>query len=69
MTFKDISEYWFKNRDNRDLIQAFHEQFPDKCPICSYHRYGITHGHIEAGTPVAYHANCRESASKGEEPT
>jgi hypothetical protein len=36
----------------RRMLDEFVQRFPDRCPICSHHRYGLRHGHTsepEAG--------------------
>jgi len=47
----------FKLMFKRDIamIEDFVGRFPGKCMICSYHRYGFTHGFIPLGDPVPEH--------------
>ena len=32
-------------------IREFMEKFPGRCPICSYHYYGLTHGLTNEALP------------------
>lgn len=42
-------------RDTRALLFDFQRQFPDRCPICSFHNYGISHGHLNPNHPISPH--------------
>jgi hypothetical protein len=37
------------------FVEEFIEKFPGRCMICSYHWYGITHGHCSPYEPVSPH--------------
>lgn len=45
-----------------DMLTEFLKSFPDKCPVCSMHRYGVSHGY-ERGL-VKQHNNCIEANKK-----
>jgi len=44
-----------------EMIQRFEDEFPGRCVICSYHKYGVTHG-LTSG-PVPEH-DCIEKRSE-----
>jgi hypothetical protein len=46
------------------MVKEFMELFPDKCMICSCHRYGIREGFVKSDTPVAKHY-CIEEEPNG----
>jgi hypothetical protein len=48
---------WLKRllRPRRSLLDLFMERFPGSCPICSYHRYGISHGFLKHTEPLPEH--------------
>ena len=46
--------------DVNKMLDEFEEAFPGKCPICAYHRYGITEGHEKPGIKPAAHS-CPEA--------
>ena len=55
---------WFKNlmrkQAQRD-IEKFRKAFgPERCPVCSYHRYGYQHGFEDSPEPPA-HMDCPEA--------
>lgn len=38
--------YWIRRqRRIEKMLADFCEQFPGKCPVCSFHRYGVSHGY------------------------
>lgn len=47
----------------RREMKAFMRMFPDKCPICSFHRFGFLHGYETSLRPRP-HANCPEGYEK-----
>ena len=54
---------WWTGRHDRwanKFIQEFVEVFPDRCPVCAFHRYGVSHFMIPPSTPVAEHSYCPE---------
>lgn len=44
---------------NARLLDEFAERFPDDCPICSFHRFGLTHG-FRVPPSVELHEGCKE---------
>lgn len=38
-----------------DRMREWRRDFPDRCPICAYHRYGIEEFHVTPGEPVPPH--------------
>lgn len=46
---------WAFGQNGVDMARDFAQKFPGRCLICSYHYYGISHGHVDPGTPVAEH--------------
>lgn len=45
---------WFRARRMRGTERMLHEfvaAFPGRCPICSFHRYGYTHGYESSPKP------------------
>ena len=46
----------------RQLIDDHERAFPGRCPVCSYHRYGLREGHERPGSRPAAH-DCPEAAS------
>lgn len=48
-------ENW-SHQQNLKIIVDFRAKFPDKCPICSLHRYGVNHGHISPSKVVEPHS-------------
>lgn len=44
----------------RHVLDEFVHRFPTRCPICSFHRYGISHGHVDPTEPVPKHEGCPE---------
>jgi hypothetical protein len=54
---------WASRRNARRVLFDFQDRFPDRCPICSYHSYGITHGHLDPEEPVPPH-RCLENKEK-----
>lgn len=43
-------------------FREFMRAFPGKCPVCSFHRYGLQYGYEEPGSMPAPHA-CPETNS------
>lgn len=41
--------------DGEEMLREWREHFPDRCPICAFHRYGVQNGHLRPGTPVNDH--------------
>lgn len=50
---------WLFDRQNRKWLEEFTQAFPDRCPVCSFHWYGISHGYEDPGAPVPAH-QCKE---------
>jgi hypothetical protein len=43
---------WITGRTaTRRMLDDFVRRYPGRCPICSYHRYGPTHGHTSKAEP------------------
>lgn len=42
------------NRRREFFVEQFRQQFPGRCMICSYHRYGYDHGFEQSPTPPAH---------------
>lgn len=42
-------------RPRPSLLERFQERFPGRCPICSYHSYGIREGLLKHTEPVPEH--------------
>lgn len=38
-----VRDYLFFSTDK--FLTDFEKSFPSKCPICSFHRYGLSHGY------------------------
>ena len=55
--FRSITKLFNKE----SMLERFCKHFPDKCPICSYHRYGVMHSHIKPNEPIPDHDNCPEN--------
>ena len=47
-------------------VQEFTERFPGRCPICSFHRYGLQHDC--ATGPVPPHGGCHEHGAEAPKP-
>lgn len=47
-----------------NVLEQFERRFPGRCAICSYHRYGVTHGHVAPGVPVDAHEGCPEGRGR-----
>lgn len=45
-----LAKYLLRNR-TKEIVDEFIRLFPDRCMICSYHRYGICHGHTIGPVP------------------
>ena len=52
---------WVSDSEDILMMRDFAKRFPDRCHVCSYHRYGQREGHITADTVVPEH-NCKENA-------
>lgn len=57
-----LKQWWCKMRYRSAMaeIDEFERKFPGKCIICSYHAYGINHGHVKPSEPVSPHDLCPE---------
>lgn len=51
--------FWSVGRSTKRLLDDFQEKFPGRCPICSFHRYGVMHGHLSPDDPIQEH-DCLE---------
>lgn len=56
-----ITYFVFENTTEK-MLDDFTERFPNKCPICSYHRYGVSHGFEKNLKPPKH--DCPERKSK-----
>lgn len=45
----------------KKMVKDFEEKFPGKCMICSYHRFGVSHGYVSG--EVRLH-DCPEVAER-----
>lgn len=52
---------------SKDMFEGFLVRFPGRCPICSYHRFGLTHGFNVPNQPDP-HENCPEKNPGSSEP-
>ncbi len=53
---KLLRRVMFESREqSRQFIREFQRSFPGRCIICSYHEYGVSHGHIGFGELVEAH--------------
>lgn len=48
----------YAGRAARRTLAEFQRRFPGRCPICSFHRYGLTTG--ATSEPVPEHRDCPE---------
>ena len=48
----------------RNWIEEFRQRWPDRCPICSYWRYGFFSGQAVGNEPPP-HSNCPERKKVG----
>lgn len=56
---------WWDDRV-ADMHREFEERFPGECSVCSYHRYGVQHGHVRPGKPPPEHECARRGrAARG----
>ena len=46
------------------MMDTFAKEFPGRCPICSYHWYGISHGFLDPDERVEVH-QCPERENFG----
>lgn len=46
---------WWGKREARLMLDEFQRRFPGRCPICSYHDYGVREGHVSPGPAPAHH--------------
>ena len=56
---KLLERFWNWVCGTNHMIQDFEKDFPDKCIICSYQRYGYANGMTDDPNPPP-HANCPE---------
>lgn len=47
---------WMR-KDAENMIAEFEKKFPNRCPICSYHDYGVREGFIPP-SPPGEHPGC-----------
>lgn len=38
-------------REDAEFLRRFQQAFPNQCFVCSYHRYGVRHGHTSGPVP------------------
>jgi hypothetical protein len=62
MKFRAWLRRLFGLEDN--LCAEFMAHFPGRCPICSYHAYGITHGYVSPLAVVISHERCPENYAR-----
>lgn len=48
----------------RDLIEDHQRTWPDRCPVCDYHRFALREGFVRAGSKLAPHC-CPEAEREG----
>lgn len=53
---------WFTGTS--DMVKEFEEHFPEKCIICSYHRFGYAQGYTDDPQPPLH--DCKENVGKTE---
>lgn len=53
-----LAGYLVLRHEARDTIRAFQMAFPGRCPVCSFHAYGVREG-LTDPSPVAPH-DCPE---------
>jgi hypothetical protein len=41
-------------------ISEFVELFPDRCPVCAFHRFGVTHGFLDPRVEPPPTHSCKE---------
>ncbi len=51
------------HRDTIRMIQDFERTFPNRCPICSYYRFGRREMGVKDATPP--HMACKEGNGAG----
>ena len=56
--------YW--DRATKSMLKDFEEAFPDRCPYCSFHRYGIQNGYVKPDEPPPKHFPCIDRAYRHE---
>ena len=42
---------WLFEKDNKQMVEDWTKQFPDRCMICSYQAYGYANGITSDSTP------------------
>ena len=58
---KEYAANLFKaQKDVEKMLDEFEERFPGKCPICSYHRFGLTHGYEKKLKPKKHYCPEKE---------
>lgn len=60
LIFKVITLFFHSTK----MIDDFVKRFPSKCPICSFHRYGIREGVKPFGSKPDPHVGCPERRGK-----
>jgi len=38
---------WLIRRWTDRMLSQFTDLWPERCPICALHRYGVMHGHVD----------------------
>lgn len=42
-----LAMWWVARRTTDRMLREFVEIWPEGCPICAYHRFGVMHGHVD----------------------
>lgn len=62
--FKAVVSWLKRKLARRSTTVEFCERFPGRCPICSYHEFGMREGFVRLGEAVPPHDQCPEGLSR-----